>query len=122
MTFVLAACAGIVVAEVIARLAGTGIAARMGRASRHAFATMQRRGVSDHWKERVLLYSAGVIFVDTLRLALGFALAAGAVGVLALLARGLEIDLLRFLVEPVGLVFVTAVATAYVFLRRRLVR
>jgi hypothetical protein len=114
-----AAVAGVITAELLARVLDTGIHVRMTRTTRRSLRTLARSGVSDHWKERVMLHHARLLFLDTLKLGLLFGLIVGAVAVIAVVARAMDIELMAFLVDPVGVLYVTGVATVYVLLRRR---
>jgi hypothetical protein len=121
VTFVVAAIAGILTAELIARFLAAGIHTRMTATTRRSMRTLARKGVSDHWKERVMLQYSRLLFLDTLRVALVFGLIAAAILLLQLAARGVDVALLAFLVTPIGMVYVTAVASVYLWLRHRVV-
>lgn len=75
--------------------------------------------ISDHWKERVLLKYAGLIFIKTAKL-FGFFLLFGLLVYAAIIGvRFAGFDLYHFLTSWQGIVFCIVVASVYTTLRFR---
>lgn len=110
----------IVVVEIALRLPLAAIAARAQATATKALRTMRAPGVSDHWKERVMLAYAATMLGCTLRLAAMLALIFGVVGLLALGFEMVAPGFGEFLLGLTGLALSLVFATAYVSLRRRL--
>lgn len=122
MKYLFAALVAILAAEILARGAASGVPGRMGRTARRSLATMSRREVSDHWKQRIVLHGACVLLVDALRIMALLGMLAGSAALVVVIAGGLGVALLEFLRAPVGLVYATAVAGAYLSVRGRRAR
>jgi hypothetical protein len=104
--------------EIVVRLPLGAVLSRINLVSRKALHTLSARSISDHWKEKVLLAYAGVLFVSTMKLA-GYLLAVGSVALfLIFVAERLGATVQDFLTSWVGIVFSLVVATLHVMARK----
>ena len=84
---------------------------------RKSFALVAKKGVSDHWKERVLPQYSLLIFKQSWRLLLNLIAIFSPFIIAVLIARPFGLDLLEFLSSAVGLIAATAIALIYGFAR-----
>ena len=112
----------IAMVEIGARLPLVSPAARMREAVATSTATMARRGVSDHWKQIVLLHSACITF-RAASLVLGAVALLGVVATAGVIAIGQVVpDFDHFTFSAPGLALIFAFALVYLPLRNRLWR
>lgn len=118
----LLAVAAIIASELLLRLPVLRQAQLLGLVARKSFATISRKRVSDHWKERVLpAYSArmarcSVLFFLLLCVAVAPVAAAG------LVAPGGMTRWLDLLMRPTAIGLLCAVSIVYVALRLKVMR
>ncbi|MBN1256433.1 MAG: sulfotransferase [Planctomycetes bacterium] len=122
MIYLVAAIVGIFTGEILRRIVRMRIHSRMAATARKSFALIRRYRVSDHWKERVLLQYSCRMFLNTLHLAFWFGVVVGFVAAAIWVATLFDIQFLHFLLTPFGIIYVTAVAAVYLYLRALLVK
>lgn len=120
MTWLLTAILCVMLIELMMRLPLPAAVSGISTVSAKALHVLTARGISDHWKEKVLLAYARNLFIATLKLA-GLLLMVAAVALgLILVFDGLGTGTGEFIGSVPGLLYSTAVATGYFLLRRRL--
>jgi len=120
MTLALAGVLAVAIVECLIRLPVRSAVRAMAATAAKAAHVVRARGISDHWKERVLIRYSGRLFYNS---ALILVILAGIVGlVIGFDAAGraaLGLDLIGYLVTLEGLVVLSLVAAAYAWLRTR---
>ena len=120
MTWLASLVLCIALVEMVARLPVVETTKSLIAHNRRALKVMRQKGASDHWKEKAMLAlsrrTAGATFV----LFMCFVALAVIVTLVVWVVGFAGVDLLAFLVSPVGLIFCLIAATGYWYLRARL--
>jgi len=82
---------------------------------------VRSKAISDHWKQKVVLYYAKMMFIFTMYLTFIFACISLVAILLLWGATFIDPDIQLFFLSWVGLLFSTAVFTIYIYTRRFLV-
>jgi len=118
LTVFLCAC----VVETALKLPLITVVSKIASFSIKAMRTLASKKISDHWKEIVMLKYAVILFKSTINLALLLGIIVLVVTVIIFTSDYLGSDLSEFLYSWVGMIFSTISATAYYYLRKKIVR
>ena len=114
------AIATVAVIELLARLNVAAIARRLLDVVRNVARILKSDRISDHWKERVLPIYAGQILVVSLTLLGMLLLAMTPVIVFAVVGDWMGVAFFALLLDSRSIWVSIAIASAYLWLRRRL--
>jgi hypothetical protein len=122
MALLLTAITCSLLAELFSRLPFLKATLEAGRVANKAMRVMTARGVSDHWKEKVMLVYAGKLARQTVIIAGLFILWGGALGSLVWLFKQMSPAFYDFLTSWIGFAFTLIWSTLFVILRGCIVR
>jgi hypothetical protein len=120
MAWMLLVAGTLAAAELFLRLPLARTARGLLRVAGKVRRTLRSPQISDHWKEKVLLFYARQMFWASLGVFSLMLTALLPLALLAALGTGIGVDLAGRLMEPLGLLVSLAVACGYLLLRRRL--
>ena len=117
MTWILTTIFCIVLVEIVIRIPFLKVLLEINTISRKALFALGAKSVSDHWKEKVMLAYAGLLFSSTMKLA-GFMIVIGVTAILLIfLFDFFGVTIVDFIVSWVGILFSLVVATVYFKIR-----
>lgn len=122
MEYILLIVATVVCAEIFVRLPVFALARRSADYAAQSSRVMRSNKISDHWKERALPMYSQRMMLATLQLAGCLVIVLSPFFLGWLLAIVLDLAFTPLLTSLIGIGVSMAVAFAYVFLRRQLVR
>ncbi|MEO1018987.1 MAG: hypothetical protein AAFY56_15030 [Pseudomonadota bacterium] len=106
--------------EIALRLPLAAIVATMRKTAIKTLRTLSAGAVSDHWKEKVMLTYAGIMFLSSIKLA-GMLFILGAIAILVSLALDrLSSGFETFIISGWGIIAALIAATLYLAVRKRL--
>jgi len=118
MTWILTTILCVVLMEFVIRIPLTAVISEINAVIRKSLYTLGAKSVSDHWKEKVMLAYAGLLFISAMKLA-GFLVAVVAMAILLIVVFDyLGANISDFITSWAGILFSTIVATIYFRVRK----
>lgn len=121
MKYVLSGILAIILVETLLRLPFLQAIQSSVHTTQKAVSVIFSSSISDHWKERVILFYARVIFLNTLKLSLYLLSLLLPIGAFVVLGYLLTIDLVSFIMGLEGVMVVTLLSIGYAIARKRFV-